>query len=92
MRDFEWPPGLSSKHSRQPENHHIHTQLHACSFSDPGISPEKSKETELESLLKGSLAVLKSFRLQRGNIIGIRDQILSQTGNIKPREIISQYA
>ena len=26
------------------------------------------------------------------NINGIRDQILSQTGNIKPQEIITQYA
>ena len=26
---------------------HIHRQLHACSFSDPGISPEKRKESEI---------------------------------------------
>ena len=53
------------------------------------------KEKKVKSLLKGSLAILKSFRLQRGkkkSVIGISDQILSQTGNIKPQEIITQYA
>ena len=58
----------------------------------------RRKEKKVKSLLKGSLAVLKSFRLQRGNrkigsnINGISDQIMSQTGNIKPQEIITQYA
>ena len=58
----------------------------------------RRKEKKVKPLLKGSLAVLKSFRLQRGkrkissNINGISDQILSQTGNIKPQEIITQYA
>ena len=42
----------------------------------------RRKEKKLKSLLKGSLVVLKSFRLQRGkrkigsNINGISDQIL----------------
>ena len=48
----------------------------------------RRKEKKLKSLLKGSLAVLKSFRLQKGkrkigsNINGIRDQILSQTHTV----------
>ena len=58
----------------------------------------QGKEKKLKSLLKGSLAVLKSFRLQKGhrktgsNKKGIRDQILSQTptlNNIKPQEILT---
>ena len=58
-------------------------------FQNPGF---RRKEKKLKSLLKGSLAVLKSFRLQRGqrktssNINGIRDQILSQT----PTETITK--
>ena len=64
--------------------------------------PEKRKEKKLKiSLLKGSLAVLKCFRLQRGkrkigfNINGIRDltnPVTNTFGNIKPQEIITQYA
>ena len=54
------------KHSREPENHHIHGQLHVCCFSDALIlNSEKRKSTEI-FVTNGSLAVLKSFRLQRG--------------------------
>ena len=54
------------EHSREPENHHIYGQLHVCSFSDALISnSEKRKSTEI-LVTNGSLAVLKSFRLQRG--------------------------
>ena len=54
------------KNSRELENHHIHGQLHVCSFSDALISnSEKRKSTEI-FVTNGSLAVLKSFRLQRG--------------------------
>ena len=68
---------------------HIAFQIHGF---------RRRKEKKVKSLLKGSLAVLKSFRLQRSkrkissNINGISDQILLQTGNIKPQEIITQYA
>ena len=75
---------LSSKHSRQPENHHIHGKLHAVAFQIQGFW---TKEKKLKSLLKGSLAILKRFRLQSGqrntgsNINGIKDQIiLLETG------------
>ena len=50
------------------------------------------KKKKLKSLLKGSLVVLKSIRLQRGqrktssDINSIRDQILSQT----PTETITK--
>ena len=46
------------------------------------------KEKKPKSSLTGSLAILKSFRLQRGkrkigsNINGVRDQILSQTSTV----------
>ena len=46
------------------------------------------KEKKVKSLLKGSLAILKSFRFQRGkrkitsNISGIQDQILSPTPTV----------
>ena len=83
MGDFDWLQGLSSKHIRESENYHIHRQLHACSFFQ--ILGFRRKEKKLKSLLKVSLAVLKSFRFERGqtktgsNINGIQDQILSQT-------------
>ena len=56
-----------------------------CTHVTFQIQGFRRKEKKLKYLLKGSLAVLKSFRLQRGkkitgsNIDGIRDQILSQT-------------
>ena len=57
------------------------------------------KGKKLKSLLKGSLAILKSFRLQRGQrttgsyINGIRAQILSQTPTeTQTQEIITQFA
>ena len=53
----------------------------------------RRKEKKLKSLLKGSLALLKSFRLQRGQRkTGIEGQILSQTltETKKPQEIITQ--
>ena len=68
-------------------------------FQMQGI--RQRKEKKVKSLLKGSLAVLKSFRLQRGkrkigfNINGIGDltnPVTNTFSNIKPQEIITQYA
>ena len=48
----------------------------------------RRKEKKVKSLLKGSLAVPKSFSLQRGKrkisskMNGIRDQILSQSPTV----------
>ena len=69
-------------------------------FEIQGFCQRKEKKLKI-SLLKGSLAVLKSFRLQRGkrkigfNINGIGDltnPVTNTFSNIKPQEIITQYA
>ena len=56
------------------------------------------KEKQLKSSLKGSLAILESLRLQRGQRktgakrLPRSNPVTNTYRNIKPQEIISQYA
>ena len=77
--------GFRARHQNVAGNQKIITFTDNYTHVAFQIQGFRRKEKKLKSLLKGSLAVLKSFRLQRGqrktgsSIKGIRDQILSQT-------------